>query len=54
MPKQKDPPRSREYRERLNRDGSPSETVAAGYVWRPGTELAPRALEASRQQRSLQ
>jgi len=54
VPKQKDPPRSREYRERLNRDGSPSETVAAGYVWRPGTELAPRALEASRQQRSLQ
>ncbi|MFZ5561460.1 MAG: hypothetical protein ACOY41_08070 [Pseudomonadota bacterium] len=28
------------YRERLNRDGSPSETVAAGYRWQPGTELA--------------
>lgn len=26
-------------REALNADGSPSETVAAGYVWRPGTEL---------------
>lgn len=30
------------YRERMNASGSPSETVAAGYVWRPGTELAPR------------
>jgi hypothetical protein len=28
------------YRERLNAAGSPSETVAAGYVWTPGTELA--------------
>ena len=26
-------------REALNAHGSPSETVAAGYVWRPGTEL---------------
>jgi hypothetical protein len=26
----------------LNRSGSPSETVAAGYVWRPGTELSAR------------
>jgi hypothetical protein len=23
----------------LNTDGSPSETVAAGYIWTPGTEL---------------
>jgi hypothetical protein len=28
------------YREQLNGRGSPSETVAAGYCWRPGTELA--------------
>jgi hypothetical protein len=34
-----EPARSREYREGLNAEGSPSETVAAGYVWRPGTEL---------------
>jgi hypothetical protein len=27
------------YRDQLNTDGSPSETVAAGYVWMPGTEL---------------
>ncbi|MBX3211060.1 MAG: hypothetical protein KF850_03425 [Labilithrix sp.] len=29
------------YRDRLNAKGSPSERVAAGYKWRPGTELAP-------------
>ena len=23
----------------MNSEGSPSETVAAGYVWQPGTEL---------------
>jgi hypothetical protein len=28
------------YREQLNADGSPSETVAAGYKWIPGTELS--------------
>ncbi|NEX60938.1 hypothetical protein [Noviherbaspirillum galbum] len=27
------------YREHINSDGSPSETVAAGYAWIPGTEL---------------
>jgi len=30
------------YRDRMNREGSPSERVAAGYQWRPGTELAPK------------
>jgi hypothetical protein len=28
------------YREQLNSNGSPSETVAVGYKWKPGTELA--------------
>ncbi|HJV52154.1 MAG TPA: hypothetical protein VJ652_11870 [Noviherbaspirillum sp.] len=28
-----------DYRTHLNSDGSPSETVAAGYIWSPGTEL---------------
>jgi hypothetical protein len=27
------------YRESVNADGSPSEAVASGYVWTPGTEL---------------
>jgi hypothetical protein len=30
---------TRAYRDQMNSEGSPSETVAAGYVWRPGTEL---------------
>lgn len=35
-------PESIAYRERMNEKGSPSEIVAAGYRWRPGTELAAR------------
>jgi hypothetical protein len=31
------------YRRQLNREGSPSETVADGYIWVPGTEAVPRA-----------
>jgi hypothetical protein len=31
------------YREHMNRDGSPSEVVADGYCWVPGTELITRA-----------
>lgn len=27
------------YRKQLNSEGSPSETVAAGYIWSPGTEV---------------
>lgn len=34
-----EPNRSLEYRERMNRDGSPTETVAAGWQWAPGGEL---------------
>lgn len=30
---------SARYREQLNSEGSPSELVASGYRWRPGTEL---------------
>lgn len=30
------------YRAHLNGEGSPSDTVAAGYCWAPGTELARR------------
>jgi hypothetical protein len=33
---------SAKYRARLNAEGSPSERVAAGYVWQPGTELISR------------
>jgi lipoprotein-anchoring transpeptidase ErfK/SrfK len=34
-----EPDRSHAYRAQLNSEGSPTETVAAGYRWRPGTEL---------------
>ncbi|MBV9211209.1 MAG: hypothetical protein JOZ52_11295 [Acidobacteria bacterium] len=37
--KDEEPQRSLDYREQMNSEGSPSETVAAGYRWRPGTEL---------------
>lgn len=30
------------YREQLNMQGSPSDTVAAGYIWKPGTELSEK------------
>jgi rubrerythrin len=33
---------SPQYREYMNRDGSPSSIVADGYVWQPGTEIATR------------
>ena len=34
---------SAEYRAQLNSEGSPTDMVAAGYHWRPGTELNLRA-----------
>jgi rubrerythrin len=33
---------SDKYARQLNSDGSPSQTVAAGFIWIPGTELAPQ------------
>lgn len=35
-------PKSIAYREQMNSEGSPTEIVAAGYVWTPGTELVER------------
>jgi len=35
-----------EYRAKLNAEGSPSQTVAAGYRYAPGTELGPLAVVA--------
>jgi hypothetical protein len=37
-----EPAASRELRDRLNAAGSPSQSVAAGWRWRPGTELSQR------------
>ena len=41
-----------EYRRHLNSEGSPSDEVSAGYVWRPGTELVSRNRETTFQQRA--
>jgi hypothetical protein len=35
-------PNSIAYREQMNSEGSPSEIVAAGYTWTPGTELVEK------------
>lgn len=40
------------YREQLSSDGSPSERVAAGYVWMPGTELAKAGFRKMKESRS--
>lgn len=41
---EEDPQSSIDYRNQLNSQGSPSEIVAAGYAWRPGTELARKVV----------
>jgi hypothetical protein len=45
---------SAQYRKQLNLDGSPSETIAAGYIWTPGTELTERINNVQKQGGSLQ
>lgn len=40
--KSQEPERSLAYRRQMNSEGSPSETVAAGYQWAPGTELTQK------------
>ena len=39
VPKSKEGKGSIAYRKQMNADGSPSETVSAGYKWAPGSEL---------------
>ncbi len=39
VPKDQESQASIDYRTELNSEGSPSETVSAGYIWTPGTEL---------------
>jgi hypothetical protein len=40
----KEGPESIAYRRQINADGSPSEAVASGYIWTPGTELNRRGV----------
>jgi hypothetical protein len=43
VPKEKEGKASLAYRKSVNADGSPSELVAAGYKWAPGSELKLKA-----------
>jgi rubrerythrin len=43
VPKEKESAASLEYRKAVNAEGSPSELVAAGYKWAPGSELKLKA-----------
>jgi hypothetical protein len=47
VPRDEESEETRAYRDHMNSDGSPTETVAAGYVWRPGTELTDPAARLS-------
>jgi rubrerythrin len=41
---EQEPQSSLDYRNHMNSEGSPSETVAADYVWQPGTELTRKVV----------
>jgi hypothetical protein len=45
--KDQEPASSLDYRSHLNSEGSPSEAVASGFQWQPGTELNQRFARAS-------
>ncbi len=55
IPKEEEGPDSPSviYREQLNSSGSPSETVAAGYKWKPGGELAEETPDIKKLQRKV-
>ncbi|HEY0065626.1 MAG TPA: hypothetical protein VGC21_26155 [Telluria sp.] len=44
VPKANESAASLQYRQQINADGSPSEAVASGYVWAPGTELSRKSI----------
>jgi rubrerythrin len=41
---EQEPQSSLDYRNHMNSEGSPSETVAVNYVWQPGTELTRKVV----------
>ncbi|SHG96574.1 hypothetical protein [Massilia sp. CF038] len=47
VPRQNESAASIQYRHQLNADGSPSEAVASGYVWTPGTELSRKSIASA-------
>jgi hypothetical protein len=44
---------SRQYREQMNSKGSASETIAKGYQWKPGTELAEETPDVTELQKRV-
>jgi hypothetical protein len=44
VPKEEEGRASRDYREQVNAEGSPSQSVSAGYRWAPGTELTRKVV----------
>src|SRR5690606_1663243 len=40
VPRDQEAPRTVQYRDQMNADGSPSDRIAADYRWEPGTELS--------------
>jgi rubrerythrin len=44
VPKEQEPQSSLDYRNHMNSEGSPSQTVAADYAWQPGTELSRKVV----------
>lgn len=44
VPLEEEGPQSLEYREYMNSEGSPSNSVSDGYIWTPGTELVRKAV----------
>jgi len=54
VPKEKEPERSIQKRAELNREGSPTERVASGWAWTPGTELTTEVANAAAGGGSLQ
>jgi hypothetical protein len=55
IPKKEEKPDSPSvvYREQMNSNGSPSDVVAAGYKWKPGTELADETPDIKRLQKKI-
>jgi len=55
IPKEEEKPDSpsRRYRDQINSSGSPSDVVAAGYKWKPGTELAEETADIKKLQKKI-
>lgn len=47
VPKEKEAASSLDYRSHINSEGSPTDLIAAGYRWQPGTELSGNFARAS-------